>query len=83
MYVRETGLAFGSELLHDRLTRRQAPGEAKRIIGLVRDQGVLIGIEGQFGNILKIRPLVTLTSHQADIAIAAIDIALGQVRHAA
>ena len=81
--VRGTGLALGIELVHDRLTRRPAPGEAKRIIGLVRDQGVLIGIEGQFGNILKIRPPVTLTSHQADIAIAAIDIALGQVRHAA
>ena len=79
--VRGTGLALGVELVLDRRTRQPAPGEAKRIIGLVRDQGVLIGLEGQFGNILKIRPPVILTSHHADIAIAAIDIALEQLLH--
>jgi 4-aminobutyrate aminotransferase-like enzyme/Ser/Thr protein kinase RdoA (MazF antagonist) len=81
--VRGTGLALGVELVLDRQTRQPAPVQAKRVIGLVRDLGVLIGVEGQFGNILKIRPPVILTSHQADIAIAAIDTALEQLPHAA
>jgi 4-aminobutyrate aminotransferase-like enzyme len=77
--VRGTGLALGVELVLDRQTREPAATHAKRVIGLVRDQGVLIGVEGQLGNILKIRPPVILTSQQADIAIAAIDKALGQL----
>ena len=74
--VRGTGLALGVELVLDRKTRTPAPKETKRVIDLVRDEGVLIGSEGVFANILKIRPPVVFKSHHADIAIAAIDRAL-------
>lgn len=77
--VRGNGFALGMELVLDRQSRQPAQEEAKQIIGLVRDHGVLIGVEGQFGNILKIRPPVILTSQQADIAIAAIDFALRKI----
>ena len=74
--VRGTGLALGVELVRDRETREPAAKETKLIIGLIRDEGILVGGEGQFSNILKIRPPVVFTREHADIAVGAIDRAL-------
>ncbi len=77
--VRGTGLALGLELVRDRKTLEPASAEAKRLLSLARDQGVLVGGEGKFANIVKIRPPIVFRPEHAEIAIAAIDRALGQL----
>ena len=77
--VRGTGLAIGVELVTDRKTQAPARDETARLLNLMRDDGVLIGSEGIFGNILKIRPPVILTREHADLAIAALDQALAKL----
>jgi 4-aminobutyrate aminotransferase-like enzyme/Ser/Thr protein kinase RdoA (MazF antagonist) len=77
--VRGTGLALGVELVLNRETRAPAPVETKRAVGLIRDEGVLVGSEGRLSNILKVRPPVVFTRQHADVAIAAIDRALSLV----
>ncbi|WP_373505826.1 aminotransferase class III-fold pyridoxal phosphate-dependent enzyme [Aestuariivirga sp.] len=74
--VRGVGLATGVELVRDRATKEPANTELNRLLGLLRDEGVLIGGEGKFGNILKIRPPIVFTKPHADTAIAGIDRAL-------
>jgi 4-aminobutyrate aminotransferase-like enzyme/Ser/Thr protein kinase RdoA (MazF antagonist) len=74
--VRGTGLAIGMELVLDRDRLTPATDAAKRLLSLVRDEGALVGGEGQFGNIVKIRPPMVFDLEHADIAIAAIDRAL-------
>lgn len=71
--VRGVGLAVGVELASDRGNRRPAAAETTRLLGLIRDEGVLVGSEGALGNILKIRPPVVFTRENAEMAIAAID----------
>lgn len=74
--VRGVGLATGVELVHDRQTRQPAGDVMSRLLGLIRDEGVLIGGEGKSGNVLKIRPPIVFSRDDADIAVAAVDRAL-------
>lgn len=57
--VRGSGLFIGVDLVTDRVRRTPAPGAARTIRERLREEGVLIGIDGPGGNVLKIRgPLV-------------------------
>ena len=78
--VRGSGLAVGMELVLDRATRAPAAAETRRLISLVRDEGVLVGSEGVHGNVVKIRPPLAITPEQAGLAVAAIDRALARLR---
>ncbi len=77
--VRGVGLAIGVELVRDRVTLEPAGAEVKRLTGLLRDEGVLIGGEGVHGNVLKIRPPVAFRSEHADILVQALERALGRL----
>ena len=77
--VRGVGLAIGVELVHDRRTRQPAGDVMSRLLGLIRDEGVLIGGEGKLGNVLKIRPPLVFSQYDADIAVAAVDRALAKL----
>jgi 4-aminobutyrate aminotransferase-like enzyme/Ser/Thr protein kinase RdoA (MazF antagonist) len=77
--VRGTGLALGVELVTDRKTLAPATAETKRLTTLIRDEGVLVGSEGILGNVLKIRPPIVFSKENADIAVAALDRALGKL----
>lgn len=77
--VRGIGLATGVELVLDRKTLAPAPAETRRLISLIRDQGLLVGSEGVLGNVLKIRPPLVFRPAHADIAVAAIDRALAKL----
>jgi 4-aminobutyrate aminotransferase-like enzyme len=77
--VRGVGLALGVGLVRDRKTLEPAASEAKRLVNLVREEGVLIGSEGVLGNILKLRPPVVLQPAQVDVAVAALERALARL----
>lgn len=77
--VRGVGLATGVELVKDRANKNPAASETARLLSLLRDEGVLIGSEGKFANILKIRPPIVFTRDHADLAVAAVDRALARL----
>ena len=54
--IRGTGLFLGVELVKDRNTLEPATAEAAAVVNRMRERGVLIGTEGAFANVLKIRP---------------------------
>jgi 4-aminobutyrate aminotransferase-like enzyme len=64
--VRGTGLFLGVELVRDRRTREPATSEASLIVDLMRDRHVLLGTEGPFHNVLKIRPPMPFSERDAD-----------------
>ena len=78
--VRGVGLATGVELVRDRATKEPATSETTTLLGLIRDEGVLIGGEGKFGNVLKIRPPIVFTRENADLAVHALDRALTRLQ---
>lgn len=77
--VRGVGLATGVELVHDRASKQPAGDVMHRLLNLIRDEGALVGGEGKFGNVLKIRPPIVFSRADADFAVAAIDRALSRL----
>ncbi len=77
--VRGSGLLVGLELVRDRKTLEPAAPETKRVVNRMRDLGVLTATEGPHGNVLKLRPPICFSREQADIAIVALDRALGEL----
>jgi 4-aminobutyrate aminotransferase-like enzyme/Ser/Thr protein kinase RdoA (MazF antagonist) len=71
--VRGIGLVVGIELVLDRRDLSPAKAETKRVLDLMRDEGVLIGKEGLHGNILKLRPPIVFRREHADLTVAALD----------
>ncbi|MBR0956883.1 aspartate aminotransferase family protein [Bradyrhizobium japonicum] len=67
--VRGAGLYLGVEFGDGEL--------AKTLINGLRDRGILVGAAGQFGNVLKIRPPLCVTTEHADRLVDAIDELLG------
>ncbi len=76
--VRGLGLMIGVELIKDeKLTPATAEAEAIRD-SLLR-QGVLVGVGGIHGNVIRFQPPLIITRAQIDTAIAAFATALSEV----
>jgi 4-aminobutyrate aminotransferase-like enzyme/Ser/Thr protein kinase RdoA (MazF antagonist) len=54
--IRGSGLFLGVELVKDRETREPAAAEASEMANRMRERGILLGTDGPFHNVLKIRP---------------------------
>ncbi len=79
--VRGSGFFLGVELVLSRSGLEPATAEAEQIVNRMRDQGILLGTDGQFHNVVKIRPPLPFADDDADRLIAAMDeILAGGVR---
>lgn len=70
--VRGSGLFIGVELVRSRDTRAAATQEASDVVNRLRDRGVLIGTDGPFHNVLKIRPPMPFSEADADELVSAL-----------
>ena len=77
--VRGAGLFIGVELVRNRKTLEPAKEETHAIVNGMREDGVLVGIEGVHHNILKLRPPLVFSKANADQLIAALDRALDAI----
>lgn len=78
--VRGRGLFLGVELVKDKSSLEPASEAAVAIPDEMKDEGVLIGLTGRYGNVLKFRmPLVT-TRSDIDFLIRRLDKVLGRIR---
>lgn len=68
--VRGQGLMLGIELVKDRTSKEPAAAEAAHIRDRCREAGVLIGVGGQFGNVLRFQPPLVITRDQLAHAIS-------------
>jgi alanine-glyoxylate transaminase/(R)-3-amino-2-methylpropionate-pyruvate transaminase len=64
--VRGSGLMLGAELVKNRITKEPAEQEAGKVAEYARDNGVVIGKGGIFGNILRINPPLCIEKHDID-----------------
>lgn len=71
--VRGKGMFFAVELVTDRKARTPATAQAKRLINLMCERGVLISRIGIHDNILKIRPPMPFKPEHADLLIDTLD----------
>jgi 4-aminobutyrate aminotransferase-like enzyme len=74
--VRGAGLMIGVELVLDKSTREPAPAVAHEVMNRMRDHGVLVGVTGRDGNVLKIRPPLVLSAEEAGVIGSTLDACL-------
>ncbi|HEY7616893.1 MAG TPA: aminotransferase class III-fold pyridoxal phosphate-dependent enzyme, partial [Terriglobales bacterium] len=76
--VRGLGLMIGVELVKDeQLTPASAEAEAIRD-ALLR-QGVLVGVGGVYGNVVRFQPPLIITKQQIDQAVDTFAVALAEI----
>ncbi len=76
--VRGKGLMIGAELvLDDALT--PATGEAAAIKSRCLEKGVLLGVGGAYGNVLRLQPPLVITQEQLDSVLNVIEQSLQEV----
>jgi 4-aminobutyrate aminotransferase-like enzyme/Ser/Thr protein kinase RdoA (MazF antagonist) len=77
--VRGSGLIVGVELVRDRESLEPAAQEAHAVMNRMREDGVLIGLSGMHGNVLKVRPPLAFSESDAQRLADALDRALGSL----
>lgn len=71
--VRGSGLFLGVELVSDRSTMDPAAEEADVVANRMRHEGILIGTDGAFHNVLKIRPPMPFSAKDAERLVTTLD----------
>src|ERR1051325_1022923 len=64
--VRGSGFFLGVELVENRSTLEPATETTAKIVNRMREDGILIGADGPFHNVLKIRPPMPFTGENGD-----------------
>lgn len=64
--VRGKGLMIGLELVKDKNSKEPAPEEGKRVRQRCLEMGVLLGLGGTFGNVLRIQPPLVIEMEQME-----------------
>jgi alanine-glyoxylate transaminase/(R)-3-amino-2-methylpropionate-pyruvate transaminase len=71
--VRGMGLMLGVELVRDRRTKEPANTETADLLELCKERGLLLGKGGLYGNVLRVKPPMCLTTDDADFLVDCLD----------
>jgi 4-aminobutyrate aminotransferase-like enzyme/Ser/Thr protein kinase RdoA (MazF antagonist) len=77
--IRGFGMLTGLEFVTDRESRAPATNETSKLLELMREQRILVGEEGRFSNILKLRPPLVFERKHVDRLVEGLDVCLGQL----
>jgi 4-aminobutyrate aminotransferase-like enzyme len=75
--VRGMGLMQGMELVGDK--KMPDAGSAKRLMELTRNNGLLVGKGGTYGNVLRVAPPLNVSQEQIDQALKQLDRSFSQL----
>jgi 4-aminobutyrate aminotransferase len=78
--VRGMGLMQGLELVKDRATKEPAPEATVQLMERARENGLLIGKGGLYGNVLRLSPPLNIAKADVDEAIRLLDKSFSEVR---
>lgn len=67
--VRGMGLMVGVELVEDRGSKAPAPKAVARVIEETREEGLLVGKGGLYGNVIRFSPPMSVTKDEAEQAL--------------
>jgi 4-aminobutyrate aminotransferase-like enzyme len=77
--VRGSGFFLGVELVRNRDTLEPAGAEASFVANRMRERGVLLGTDGPYHNVVKIRPPMPFDAHDANLLIEALGQAISEL----
>ncbi len=77
--VRGSGLFLGVELVRDRETREPAAEEAAYVMNRMREHGILLGTDGPYHNVIKIRPPMPFDEENAEFLVEVMEKVLSEL----
>jgi 4-aminobutyrate aminotransferase/(S)-3-amino-2-methylpropionate transaminase len=77
--IRGKGLMIGIELVHDPISKDPAQIEGKKIQEICLKNGLLIGLGGIHGNVLRIQPPLVILQEQMEEVIKILELAFSKV----
>ena len=77
--MRGDGFFLGIELVRDRSTLKPASAETYRIVEEMRNQQILLSMDGPLHNIIKIKPPIVFTESDAARLVRELDIVIGEI----
>ncbi len=77
--VRGMGLMLGVELVTDRQSKEPAKDEAADLLEMAKDRGLILGKGGLFGNTMRIKPPMCISTDDADFILAVMDECLTEI----
>jgi 4-aminobutyrate aminotransferase len=77
--VRGMGLMQAVELVQDRESKTPATQETLRLMEAARENRILLGRGGLYGNVLRISPPLNITKHDVDDFIGQLDLSFASV----
>ena len=78
--VRGLGLMQGLELVKDRKTKEPAPEATAQLLDRTRENGLLVGKGGLYGNVIRLSPMLNIPKSDIDEAIRLLDKSFAEVR---
>jgi 4-aminobutyrate aminotransferase len=77
--VRGKGLMQGLELVKDRATKEPAPEATTQLLERTRENGLLIGKGGLYGNVVRLSPMLNISKADVDEAIRLLDKSFSEI----
>jgi len=77
--VRGMGLMQAMELVEDPATKEASPGKAKALMEATKAEGLLLGLGGLYGNVVRIGPSLLVTEAEMTEALERLDRACAKV----
>jgi 4-aminobutyrate aminotransferase-like enzyme len=81
--VRGMGMMQALELVRDHQTKEPAPQETLQLLERTRENGLLVGRGGMFGNVIRFGPPMNIAKTDVDEAIAVLDKSFTEVSRSA
>jgi 4-aminobutyrate aminotransferase-like enzyme len=78
--VRGKGLMQGLELVKDRKTKEPSPEATTRLLERTRENGLLIGKGGLYGNVIRLSPMLNISKGDVDEGIRLLDKSFAEIR---
>jgi 4-aminobutyrate aminotransferase-like enzyme len=78
--VRGMGLMQGLELVKDRQTKEPATAATNEMLERTRENGLLVGKGGLYGNVIRLSPMLNISISDIDEAIRLLDKSFAEVR---
>jgi 4-aminobutyrate aminotransferase-like enzyme len=79
--IRGLGLFIGIELVEDKISKEPAPDKAGFLVEFLKENNVLLSIDGRSNNVLKIKPPMVFSRQNADQFLDVMALALESVEH--
>jgi 4-aminobutyrate aminotransferase-like enzyme len=77
--VRGSGLFIGLELVKDRVTKEPATEAIKLAVERMKDKGFLMGVDGPYNNVFKIKPPIIFSMQNAKDLLTNLDTVLASL----